>query len=181
MKPNYKIVFKDGKKTFVVDGTVIDKFELLAIAYESDNKKDARETMRAVSILYHADNDPVFDSLYDAVEECIIAKFIKNEFYYQDLFKKHYSKIYKGEVINKKSNGKDIPDVWVKESGKEIPVEVKLNKFDNKALKQLKRYMDVYECDKGYAVGRVLTVDLPSNIKFVPLEILEILEKTNKE
>ena len=29
MKPNYKIVFKDGKKTFVVDGTVIDKFFIL--------------------------------------------------------------------------------------------------------------------------------------------------------
>lgn len=181
MKPEIKIIFKNGKRTIKVNGTVIDKFELLAIANDSDNEKDAWETMNIVSIIFHPDNDPTFNSLYGAVAMSIVNRFKRNEFYYQELFKKHYPKIFNGKIIKRNNDGKNIPDVWVKENGKEIPVEVKLCKFDKKALMQLQRYMEAYKCDKGYAVARELSVDLPSNIRFLPFEILEILENTDKQ
>ena len=50
---------------------------------------------------------------------------------------------------------------------------MKLNGFDGKALKQLERYMKVYKCEKGIAVGRTLNVKLPQNIEFVFLSELE--------
>ena len=58
----------------------------------------------------------------------------------------------------------------------EIPVEVKYGKFDKKALKQLERYMKVYKCKMGIAIGNNLEVNIPENIKFVFIsEIKEVV------
>lgn len=77
------------------------------------------------------------------------------------------------KLIRKKNNSKHIPDAWVEQDGEEIPVEMKLNDFDAKALKQLRRYINVYKKNKGIAIGRKLTVELPSDIRFISLEELE--------
>lgn len=70
-------------------------------------------------------------------------------------------------LIKKVSNKNNIPDIWVEINKKDIPIEVKTNDFDNKALKQLIRYMVFYNCDKGIAIASNLTCDLPDNVSFI--------------
>lgn len=74
------------------------------------------------------------------------------------------------EIISKKSNSKHKPDFWLSDGTFEYPVECKLHKFDNIALAQLQRYMNVYNCQFGVAVGSDLTAELPTNIIFVQFD-----------
>jgi hypothetical protein len=50
------------------------------------------------------------------------------------------------------------------------PVEVKLNKFTQKSLSQLKRYMSVYGLNKGVAVAPILRCVLPENVVYVQVK-----------
>ena len=58
-------------------------------------------------------------------------------------------------------------------NGEDVPVEIKLHAFENKALFQLQRYMDFYNASMGIAVGNFLCVDLPENIIFIPTNKIE--------
>ena len=59
------------------------------------------------------------------------------------------------------------PDFFVKDKhNKLFPVEIKLNEFNDAALKQLERYIDFYNCEKGIAIGSSLKCCLPSNVVF---------------
>ena len=71
------------------------------------------------------------------------------------------------KITNKDNDQKHKPDCWVLLDGEEIPVEAKLDFFNITALRQLKRYMSFYKKNKGIAVARKLTVELPENITFV--------------
>ena len=73
--------------------------------------------------------------------------------------------------IDKKSDNKNIPDGFIRFEENIYPVEVKRSNFDNKALQQLKRYIDAYGSKKGVAVARELTCDIPENIIFVKANI----------
>ena len=119
-----------------------------------------------------------FLTLYTELSQWQLHKtFQKNEFYYQKLFKENYSKIRKGQVIKNKNDGHNFPDAWVEENGYIIPVEVKLRKFDPKALKQLLRFMKAYGSLKGIAVARELSVKLPHNIEFISFSELEAVNE----
>ena len=166
-----------GNKEYLLNGNLIDRFELLSIACEQDDEENAWNIMNLASILFHPLDDHVFNSLYGVVAMEITRSFIRNEFYYQKLFKSNYQKIRNGKIVNIKTDGDNIPDAWVKLSNEIIPVEVKLKKFDKKALKQLKRYMRVYGCNKGIAVSDTLTVELPKNIEFISFLELKSADK----
>ncbi len=103
------------------------------------------------------------------MENCIIwrNKERNNEFHWQQVFKDVYPKIKNVEIVDRKHDGRNIPDAWVKDKEEYIPVEVKLKHFDKSALNQLKRYMRAYNCNKGIAVAEKLTVELPENISFI--------------
>lgn len=167
----------NGKTEYIVNGTMIDRFKLLAMAYDEDNKEKAMELLNVASIIFHPQDDEVFNTLYGTVAMAIAQNFSKNEFYYQKLFKENYSKIRKGQVIKNKNDGHNFPDAWVEENGYIIPVEVKLRKFDPKALKQLLRYMKAYGSLKGIAVARELSVKLPHNIEFISFSELEAVNE----
>ena len=61
-------------------------------------------------------------------------------------------------------------EMCIRDSNKKTPVEMKLREFDLKALNQLLRYMEVYDCENGIAIGEELKVVLPENITFIPLD-----------
>lgn len=167
----------DGQTEYLVNGTVLDRFKLLALAVDAETEEEAWEILHVASILFHPLDDPYFNSLYTASVTEVVWSHRKNEFTYQDMFKRNYSKIGKGKVVNLKTDGHNIPDAWIRRGDYILPVEVKLNGFDDKALKQLERYMKVYKCEKGIAVGRTLNVKLPRNIEFVFLSELEGVNK----
>lgn len=64
-------------------------------------------------------------------------------------------------------NVKNKPDGFVRMADEVVPVEIKRDAFDAKALKQLQRYMRVYKSQKGVAVAPALDCDLPENVVFV--------------
>lgn len=163
----------NGRTEVFHNGNLVDRFKLLAIACDEEDEDKAWEIMHITSMIFHPLDDKVFNSLYGAVAMEITREFHKNEFYYQELFKRNFSKIRKGKVIKNRNDGHNIPDAWVESNGYIIPVEVKLKSFDVRALEQLKRYMKAYGSEKGVAVARELSVEIPNNIDFIPFSELE--------
>lgn len=80
------------------------------------------------------------------------------------------------EIVKKKTDRKNLPDFWLYDGEAVIPVECKTGDFDECALTQLQRYMNVYQCEKSVAVGSALTVELPENITFVQFDIKELMQ-----
>lgn len=169
----------NGKYEVFINGIKIDRFYLLSLAANANTKKEAWDYMNLASKLFHPLHDEIFNTLYSSVAIDLIAFNKKDEFFYQELFKSNYSKIRDGKIISRKNNIHHVPDAWVLKNNDYIPVEIKLEKFNNKALQQLKRYMDFYNCDKGIASARELTVKLPDNIEFIPFSEFEKYDKHN--
>lgn len=173
-------VIKDGMSVTItrehgylecyLDGEKLDRFEMLSASLNCDDKKTAFEILNFASILFHPRGDYVFNTLYGAVAFEIARKFEKDELYFQRLFKEKCSSLGLGEIVPHKDNQKHIPDAWINRNGELIPVEVKVSDFNKKALKQLNRYMDVYNTRHGIAVARSLAVELPDNIEFIPFD-----------
>lgn len=146
-------------------GQYLSKYQILAGALLLDDYEYAK-TMLDTAENFRGE-DMCFDELFFAVEWTFIDKFDRgtgpSELKIQAIFKEKFKDI----IVDKKHDGKNIPDAWVMEDGVLKPVEVKRDKFNSKALKQLKRYMNVYGCEQGIAVGKECTVTLPSNIRFI--------------
>lgn len=155
---------------------IIDK-----IHHSNISEKEAWEMIRDIDEFELGINCHYYDLLRTAVVHLIIDAFQKDEFYYHGLFNKYAHLVIPGcEVVERTSDGKNIPDSWIFLDGKYMPVEVKLHKFDKKAKNQLERYMRVYNTLMGVAVARELTVSLPDNIVFVGLEELIRLQREDK-
>ena len=115
-------------------------------------------------------------TLYTIVHMALILLIRNNEeteYQIHSLFKEKYSKLYDGKIVNHKNNPKHIPDAWVLKDDEYIPVEMKLYDFDDKALNQLNRYINFYNCKHGIAVGSKCTVELPENIQFISIDELK--------
>lgn len=176
-------VIKDNNKTeYIMNGFKIDRFELLALADEQEDEDTAWKIMDIASKLYHWQGDDTFNCLYGAVAMDIVRHFTRDELYYHSVFKENYSKIRNGKVVKRKTDGHNIPDAWVMDTDNNvIPVEIKLNKFDAKALKQLNRYMITYNSVKGIAVAKELSVKLPDNIEFISFPELKPVENNKNK
>lgn len=94
------------------------------------------------------------------------------------IFSKYIERSHDMRIVHIKCKKTDIPDFFVYKEGIDnpIPVEIKLNEFNNKAFDQLKRYMNCYQSEFGIAVGSKCTVELPENIKFISIDELECLQ-----
>lgn len=166
-----------GTKYLVIGNEKINKFELLALASKisDEDEKTAWEVLKLASMLYHPEDDFAFNELYGTVAMDIARKSIERECDIYLRFDKKIKKLFgpNARVIKKKSDPRHIPDRWVSIEGNIMPVEIKLHKFDKRALSQLKRYMDFYNCAHGIAVAKSLDVKLPENIRFISTDELK--------
>ena len=180
-----RIVELDGKPSFVeMGGMTFNQFELLALASRAaDESTDAaKDILKFASMLFHWQDDWAFKELYGLIAMNVARISMNSEIDLYGQFESCLTKLFgdNAKVIRRKNNPRHIPDSWVRIDDEDIPVEVKLHKFNSKALNQLQRYMDIYGCSKGIAVGEKATVDLPDNIIFVSIdEIKEKLRETN--
>ena len=165
---------------FVIKGEKMTLYDIITeIKKEVDesNYKKARNMIREISILVHQHKDENIRSYFEVVHFYYFNEKIndkKDEFYYHKLFKNNCEKLFPDlTLIKKESISRHYPDAWVESDNEEVPVEIKLKNFDARALKQFNRYIDVYGKNKGIAIGKVLTVDLPPNIRFISLDELE--------
>lgn len=122
-----------------------------------------------------------FPFVINACREHIMRNFLSCTISEKDVhnwFKSNYKVLLddKYELIKRKNSPKHIPDFWLLRELEYVPVEIKLNEFNQKALIQLKRYMDFYNCKNGIAVGKSLHCDLPKSIIYVKYEPKEVLE-----
>lgn len=147
---------------------------------------EKKNDMRFIFDLFKNQEPTIFNKILDNLEN--IANYLElresheiiksqNELYFQNLMKENIDDIFEGKYIldtERKDNPKHRIDIWLTDSkGVSIPVEMKLRNFNKSALDQLQRYMKFYKCDKGIAVARSLKVELPKNIEFINLSILD--------
>ena len=152
-----------------VNGKMIDRFRLLALALMQPEPEIAWEYMKCASCLFHPQDDKAFNALYGATAMELARKQDISEFDVQHVIKNNIKKIFgeDAELLSRKSDGKNIPDVWIRRNEEDVPIEVKFGRFDKKALRQLSRYMHAYGCAHGIAIASTLTVTLPENIQFI--------------
>lgn len=153
--------------------------------FNAEDMSTAFNDIDVLSELALASKDKELIDLVDNFREYLIlmdnCEFKEDEFLYHHLFD-----IYGQEVIDYCSwgmlietteeslnNGKDIPDKWVKINGKLAPVEIKFGQFNKAAIKQLKRYMTVYNTDYGIAIGDWSDdlYDVNDNILFIEKDL----------
>lgn len=161
-----------NKIEYYFNNKKIDRFDLLASAANSETETQAWRRLKLASKMFHFQEDETFNILYREIALGVVRAFYENEFTIQSMFKENVEKILGSEyhlLKEKKNNPRHIPDAWVTFEDQEIPVEVKYNTFDKKALKQLQRYMKVYKSKTGIAIGRTLGTYLPDNIRFVSI------------
>lgn len=110
--------------------------------------------------------------IHNAIRESVMRNFINSRPRESDVhdwfIKNHENIILDHKIIKRINNAKHIPDAWLcDQNGEHVPVEMKLDSFDNRHLQQLLRYMDFYQCNKGIAIGRKLNCKLPGNVVFI--------------
>lgn len=169
---------KNGKYEGIkIDDMKFNRFDMLAMAYEAsfDNEELAWEILNIASKMFHPQGDTTFNKLYGVVAMDIVRNNLKTEASIYPRFKKSVKSLFgeNAKILKKKNNPKHQPDSWIRVNNQDIPVEIKLNQFNEKALKQLQRYMRFYKCKKGIAVGSSLSVVLPENIVFISINELD--------
>lgn len=172
----YRIAASEKMECFV-NGVLFDRFRLLSFAINTDTQEEANSILSIAKSLFSQLDDEVFNDMHFVTLLAVRDKFCyhekKNELYYQRMFNETYSKIRNGVVVSHEHDGKNIPDSWVMIGNDLYPVEVKKEKFDATAMRQLTRYIRAYKTKGGIAVGRTLKTVLPPNVEFIPISELE--------
>lgn len=114
--------------------------------------------------LAHAATETIIRNWHDSLptEQDVNKWFVEN---YKSLIGEEFV------IIKRKNDKSHIPDAWMVKESNYYPVEMKLHSFDKKALKQLHRYMENYDCSFGVAVGSNKECEIPENIIFVEHDI----------
>lgn len=167
----------DTSKLILIDEVLYTKYDMLArICNLIDNNKlnDAKNLLELTRYLYKEEDNKSnsFFILCNSIRYLIAyEENSKDELYYQSIFKLHCKEILGDEYVlyDMKNLKPKRPDAWVENKGNIIPVEMKRYAFDRSALKQLLKYMKMYNCNYGIAIGSELSIKLPLNITFVNL------------
>lgn len=156
-----------------IGGKYYDRFGLLALVMSCKNEEAAWGFLNIASIMFHPQDDPTFNALYEAVTTHLAywenAETLEYSLYPQ--FEKAVNRLFgeNAKIVKPKTNPHHRPDSWVQIGKTLIPVEMKKGDFDGKALKQLTRYMSFYKCEKGIAIGSRLSVKIPESIRFISI------------
>lgn len=78
------------------------------------------------------------------------------------------------EAANAPHRAEGIPDGFVRYRGGLMPVEVKAEHFNGRALSQLMGYMRLYDTKGGIAVAPRLTAELPPEVLFISVAIGDV-------
>ena len=168
------------EEIFTINGLPFRKYDLLAIACRliDENKlEDAENLLRMTEGMYgNKSGSDSFNRIASALYDLVLYEDMKkNEIYYQEVFKRHCKEILGDgyEIYDKKDLQSKRPDAWVSYKNEIIPIEMKMGNFNQASLKQLQNYMDIYDCSYGIAIGNKLTIEIPSNITFVGMDIVK--------
>ena len=177
---NIKMFYDNNMLCYEINGLVFERYSLLAFISKVNNKKDALSLLKMSDYLFTRENDSSYDTLSDMIWDNIYYKNEnKDEIYYQEIFKLNVKRIL-GESYNLIENKKQFharPDAWVIYGNIEIPVEMKIDLFNNSALEQLKNYMKIYNSKNGIAIGKGFSVEFPNNIRFIDISEIKKYDK----
>ena len=202
LKNSIPMIFKESKYKLCYDRLGYIEFieirnkkysfyDILGMSYKAIDIEYSEKLMLLAYMVFY--DNPLYDkSIFQAVIIAIISTHPNNEYHIYDFFRRAYKYIFGfNMILEKVISTKNIPDFLMKDinKGALIPVEVKLNKFNERAKRQLLRYIRVYKASYGVAIGRELTTPLPSNIRFISTDYLmnmiiapfEIVDKPVKD
>lgn len=108
---------EDGTLFLMAGDRIYSRFDILAIAAKSEEQKTAWDILNFASDLFLRENDSTFNELYGAVATHLARRFDKNEYFYQDLFKKIYPAMSGDKIIKGPHNPNHMPDAWVSHDG----------------------------------------------------------------
>lgn len=180
-----KIVSLDGKLVAdsrdvaeMKDPTISEQLKAIdrTIARSFRNPNDLEIHLRILDGLYFGLLKE-YPFIRQAITQTVMSNYLTTrdtEFDKHKLFERNWRTVFDSshELTSRKNNPAHIPDFWMRKDENFIPVEIKLNNFTTKSLKQLLRYMDFYDCERGIAVAEKLTCTLPENIKFISFKEL---------
>lgn len=97
-----------------------------------------------------------------------------NELFLYDLIKKDISVLIPDSVVvDFQINTGNVPDLMIEVNGERCPVEVKKLNINKNAIDQLRRYLRVYNCRKGFLMGMKLTTNIEEDhITFIDISHL---------
>jgi hypothetical protein len=95
-------------------------------------------------------------------------KFPRTEYSAYPKFQEELSQLIPGaHIVDAPFRHQQKPDFFIEREGMISPVEIKLRNFTNHHVKQLRRYMTLYNCQTGYAVAPKLTGKLLPGMMFI--------------
>ena len=144
--------------------------------------KDLIESYNKNFLYENNDTDRIFRALIELYKQTqtklLNAIYEKRNLYEKDLYKifdKNINQLlgFNAKVVKKKNNNKHIPDRWIEVNNKIIPIEFKRYGFTSENKKQLRRYMEFYDCRFGIAIGECLKTKLDNDMMFISISDLK--------
>jgi hypothetical protein len=110
-----------------------------------------------------------FIELFDAtICAHVLYKFRTTEYEAYPKFAEQLSQLIPGaQLVEAPFRHQQKPDFFIEREGLISPVEIKQRNFTNGGVKQLHRYMTLYNCPTGYAVAPKLTGELLPGMMFI--------------
>ena len=174
------LLFQDGV-AFLDEDLSTDAIDILSRIALCENCTDAELCFKHANFLIsYCTNQRYIEkfwSLYGMVRMYVAweRSVDSHEFAIHRLVKDKINEVTDGryQIISMKSDGRNIQDLWVKDtsSDKILPVEIKKKAFDAHAQKQLERYISSYDSGQGIAVGESYTAASNPNIIFMPISM----------
>ena len=150
----------------VSDALLIAK--VCKVAYENGSASGF-EYAKRIAIPTNQDILHLYNAMLGYIGEIRKQETSENEL--QKKFFDNLSSYIPGAVrVFKKGTEDDKPDGFIEINNKILPVEVKKESFDYRALIQLSRYIKRFECSQGIAVAKNLICKLPEHVIFIQMK-----------
>lgn len=172
------------KSRYIEEERIYNGFEIIPIVdlMLCDNQfKIASDLIKLTRLLFHTYKDKtITECMYLHSLEHLDYRRIElrtvfyNELFLYDLIKRDISVLIPSAVVvDFHIIQGHIPDLMIELDGEMCPVEVKKSNINKSALDQLRRYLRVYNCKKGFLMGTKLsTVIEEDHITFIDISHL---------
>ena len=179
-------ILKREESKYIIKEKTYYVFELTEIIFKMIKDYQLRISLKLLDVCMSLSKhykDPKFKNMNNVINclYCEISdtnkEFDSDKFLY-NLIEKDISELIPNSIIitNYKIIKRNKPNFMIKVNENIYPIVVNLQNVNNAALTKIRKYMDIYKCDKGYLIGTNLTVPCNDpNITYI--DVLHLYKK----